>query len=177
MGKGFGVSNCSYKITNRLLFESSGVPRNWRLERMQIAALLHWLHFFRGSIFDTFKALHCSLVCLSVGLWSIKCQNALIHAYTHISVCLGRKATFSLCRSLAPRQVQYLWVTASFYSLSLRNMLSISSTLPVNPAAQHISSAAITVSPAGCHCDELPGCHWDMAIKWVSPAKDKSLWI
>ncbi|KAK9515823.1 hypothetical protein VZT92_026432 [Zoarces viviparus] len=42
-------------------------------------------------------------------------------------------------------------------------MISISGTLPVNPAAPHITSAAIAVSPVGCRCDEPPGCHPQMA--------------
>lgn len=94
-------------------------------------------------------------------------QSYTMHSYTHIhiSACFARKATFSWCRSLAPRQVQYSWVAAAFYSLSVTKMITISGTLPVNPVAQHITSAAITVSPTGCHRDELPGCCWEIANK------------
>lgn len=90
---------------------------------------------------------------LSPSEWTLPCSlmdSSLTN--THTPTCLARKATISQCRSLAPRQVQYLWVGAAFYRLSLTKMISISGTLSVNPAALQITSAVITDSPAGCHC-------------------------
>lgn len=130
----------------------------------QIGSNFQKSHSIFGSKFHTGS--------LFVSLMVHEAMNGLGHSYTmhsnthtHISACLARKATFSWYRSLTPRQVQYLWVAAAFYSLSLTKMISISGTLPVNPAAQHITSAAITVSPTGCQRDELPGCHWEIANK------------
>lgn len=101
-------------------------------------------------------------------LWmdtSLQLNRLIALKHSHTTTCLARKATFSRCRSLARRQVQYLWVAAAFYCLSLTKKISISGTLPVNPAALHITYTAIAVSPAGCHRDEPSGCHRETANK------------
>lgn len=71
------------------------------------------------------------------------------HARTHAAGFL-RKAAISRCRSLASGQVQYLWVAAAFYHLSLTKVINVSGPVPVNPTTLHIMSAAVTVGPAGC---------------------------
>lgn len=115
-------------------------------EENRYCLLLHYSTYY-GQHF-----IKCSKLDLSL---SAALTHTHAHAYTHShtrthAAGFLRKAAISRCRSLASGQVQYLWVAAAFYHLSLTKVINVSGPAPVNPTTLHIMSAAVTVGPAGC---------------------------